>query len=75
MSIIDILHIAYRLGTQTVAPKLPGFQGLKIRIQYFATHPHKPILYPYNLYEGSNVIRLTLSGYKVEYYKTQNCLE
>ena len=39
MSIIDILHIAYRLGTQTVAPKLPGFQGLKIRIQYFTTLP------------------------------------
>ena len=50
MNIIYILHTAYHLGTQTVAPTLPGFQGLKIRIQYFATHPHKPILYPYNLY-------------------------
>ena len=61
MNIIDILHTAYHLGTQTVAPTLPGFQGLKIRIQYFATHPHKPILYLLNCYDGAKLIILTWS--------------
>ena len=37
--------------------------------------PHKPIFYPSNYYDGSNFIRLTWSGYQVEYHKTKNCLE
>ena len=36
---------------------------------------HKRHLYPYNYYVDSNVIRLTRSANKVEYYTTQNCLE
>ena len=58
-----------------MAPTLPGFQGIKICVQYLASHPHKPIFYPYNYYDGSNFIRLTWSGNQVEYHTTQNCLE
>ena len=29
MSRIDICYATYRLATQTVAPTLPGFQGIK----------------------------------------------
>ena len=36
---------------------------------------HKRHLYPYNYYVDSNVIRLTRSANKVEYYTIQNCLE
>ena len=75
MSRIDIFHTACHLGTQTVAPTLPGFQGLKRCIQYMASHPHKPIFYPSNSHDGSNVIRLTWSRNQVEDYTTQNCLE
>ena len=72
---IDICYETYRLATQTVAPTLPGFQGTKRCFQYLASHPHKPIFYPYNSYDGSNVIILTWSGNQVEDYTTQNCLE
>ena len=54
-----------------MAPTLPDFQGLKHCIQYLASHTHKPIFYPTNSYDGSNVIRLIWS----EDYTTQNCLE
>ena len=40
-----------------------------------ASHPHKTIIYPYNSYYGSNIIRLTWSGNKVEGCTTQNFLE
>ena len=40
-----------------------------------ASHPHNPIVYPSNSYDGSNVIRLTWSGNQVEYHTTQNFLE
>ena len=40
---IDICYIACRMGTQTVAPTLPGFQGIKCCIQYLASNPQKPI--------------------------------
>ena len=63
------------LYTQTVAPTLPGLQGIKRCVQYLASHPHKPIFYPSNYYYGSNVIRLTCSENQVEYHRTQNCLE
>ena len=43
MSRIDIFYTAWRLGTQTVASILPGFQCLKRCIQYLVSHPHKPI--------------------------------
>ena len=59
MSRIDILNTACHLGTQNVAPNLPGFQGIKRCIQYMASHPQKPIAYPYNSYYVSNFIRLT----------------
>ena len=40
---IDIFNTACHLETQTVAPTLPGFQGLKMCIKYLSTHPHKII--------------------------------
>ena len=58
-----------------MAPNLPGFQSIKCCVQYLASHPHKPIFYSSNSYDGSNVIRLTWSGNQVEDHTTQNCLE
>ena len=75
MSRIDIYYATFFLATQTVAPTLPGFQGIKICVKYLASHPYKPIFYPSGFYDGSNVIRLTWSWNQVEYYTTQNCLE
>ena len=43
MSIIDIFNTTCRLATQTVAPILPGFQGIKHCVKYMASNPHKPI--------------------------------
>ena len=48
MSIIDLCYAYCCLDTQTVAPILPGFQGIKRCVQYMAICPHKPIFYPYN---------------------------
>ena len=70
--ITDILCTAYCLGNQTMAPNLLCFQRIKRCIQYLASHPHKPIFYLSNYYDGSDVIRLTWSGNQVEDYKTQN---
>ena len=75
MSRIDICYATCRLATQTVAPNLPGFQGIKLCVQYLDSHPHKPIFYPSNSYDGSNFIRLTWSGNQVEDHTNQNCLE
>ena len=61
MSRIDLCYAICRLATQAVAPNLPGFQGIKRCVKYMASQPHKPIFYPYNYYDGSNVIRLTWS--------------
>ena len=61
MSRIDLFYATCRLATQTVAPTLPGFQGIKQCVQYLYSHPHKPIFYPSNSYDGSNFIRLTWS--------------
>ena len=72
---IDLYYATCNLATQTVAPTLPGFQGIKRYIQYLDINPHKPIFYPFNYYYGSNVIRLTQSGNKFEDHTTQNCLE
>ena len=58
-----------------MAPTIPGFQGIKRYIQYFDSHPHKPIFYPSNSHDGLNFIRVTWSGNKVEYYRTHYCLE
>ena len=63
------------METQTVAPTIPGFQGIKCCIKYLSSHPHKPIFYPSNSYGGSNIIRLTWSVNQLEYYTTHNCLE
>ena len=75
MIIIDLCYATCCLDTQTVAPTLPGFQGIKQCVQYLDSHPHKPIFYPSNYYYGSTVIRLTCSGNQVEDHTTQNCLE
>ena len=74
MSRIDLCYATCSQDTQTVAPTLPGFQGIKRCVQYLASHTHKPICYPYNSYYGSNFISLTWSGKQVEYYTTQICL-
>ena len=74
MIIVDICYTTCHLETQNVAHNLPGFQDIKWCIKYLDSHPHKPIFYPSNSYDGSNVIRLTCSANKFEYYKTRNCL-
>ena len=56
-------------------PTIPCLKGLKRCIQYLEIHHHKTIFYHYNNDDGSNVIGLTCSGNKVEYYRTQNFLE
>ena len=75
MSIIGICYATCCLFTQTVAPTLPCFQGIKCCVQYMASHPHKPIFYLSNYYEGSNFIRITWSGNQVEDRATDNFLE
>ena len=75
MSRIDLCYATCRLATQTVAPTLPGFQGIKQCVKYLDSHPPKPIFYPSNSYDGSHVIRLTWSGNQVEDQTTQNFLE
>ena len=75
MSRIDLCYATCRIPTQTVAPNLPSFQGIKRCVQYLASHPHKPIFYPYNYYDGSDFIRITWSGNQVGYHTAQNFLE
>ena len=58
-----------------MSPTLPGFQGIKRCVKYLDIHPHKPMFYPSNYYDGSNFIRLLWSGNQVEYHTTQNFLE
>ena len=45
MSRIDIFYTACHMETQTVAPTLPGLQGIKHCIQYLYSHPHKTIFF------------------------------
>ena len=66
MSRIDISYTSRCIATQTVAPTLPGFQCIKHCIKCLASHPNKTIFYTSNYYYGSNVIRHTGSGNKVE---------
>ena len=75
MIIIDIYQENCHLATQTVAPTIPGYQGIKPCAQFLDSHPHKTIFHPSNYYDGSIEIRLTWSGDKVEDYTTQNVLE
>ena len=42
MSIIDIRYATCCLSTQTLAPTLQSFQGIKRCVKYLASHPHKP---------------------------------
>ena len=58
MSRTDLLYETCRLATQTVATTLPGFQGIKRCVKYLASQPHKPIFYPSNSYDGSNLISI-----------------
>ena len=75
MIIIDISYATCHLDNQTMAATLPGFHSINLSVQYLAIHPHKPIFYPSNSYDGSNVTRLTWIGNQVEDYTTRNCLE
>ena len=72
MNIIDIFYATCHLETQTMAHALTGFQGIKRCVQYLASHPHKPISYTSNSYDGSNFIRITWIGNQVEYHTTKN---
>ena len=63
---IDLYYETCRLAAQNVAPTLPCFQGIKRCVKYLAIHPHKPIFYASNSYDGSNFINLTWSGNQVE---------
>ena len=72
---IDILNSTCHLANQTVAPTLPGFQGIKRCVQYLTSHPQKCIFYPSNSYEGSNFIGLTCSGNQFEDHTTHTCLK
>ena len=65
MSRIELCYSTCHLATQTVAPNLLVFQGIKRCIQYLDSHPHKPIFYPSNYYDGSNANRITWSGNQV----------
>ena len=51
MSRIEICYATCRIANQTVAPTLPGFQGIKWCVQYLDSHSHKTIVYPYNYYD------------------------
>ena len=75
MSRIELFNATCSLATQTVAPTLPGFQGIKHCVQYLASHPHITICHPYNSYDGSDVIILTWSRNQYEDHTTRNCLE
>ena len=66
MSRLEICYTYCLMETQTLAPTITGSQGIKSCIKYLANHPHKPIIYPSNYYDGSNVIRLTCIGNQVE---------
>ena len=59
---MDICYTDCHLVIQTGVPTIPVFQCLNCCIQYLYIHPHKPIFYPSNSYDGSNVIRLACSG-------------
>ena len=75
MSRNGICYATCCLATKTVVTTLPCFQGIKRCVKYLSSNPHKPIFYPYNYYDGSNVTRLTCSGNQVKYYTTHNFLE
>ena len=75
MSRIEMCYANWRLATQNVAPTLHGFQGIKRCVQYLDSHPHKPIFYPSNYYDGSNVIIITWSGNQVKDYTIHIFLE
>ena len=62
---LDICYATCHLSPQTVAPTLPGFQYIKLCVQYLAIHPHRPIFSSSYYYDVSNFIRLTRSGNKV----------
>ena len=68
MSRIGIFNTSCRLETQT----MEHLQGIRFCIKYLISHPHKPIFYPSNSHDGSNIIRLTWSGNQFEEYKTHN---
>ena len=56
---IGICYATFHLATQTMAPNLPGFQGINRCVQYISSHPQRTIFYPSNYYDVSNAIRLT----------------
>ena len=63
---IELCYETYCLSTQTIAPNLPGFQGIKRCVQYLASRQHKPLIFASNSYDVSNVTSLTWSGNLVE---------
>ena len=43
MSRMDLFNATCNLANQTMAPTLPGLQGIKSCVQYLYNNPHKPI--------------------------------
>ena len=56
MSRIDSFYTASRLVTRTVSLTLTDLKGLKLCVQYMASHPNKYVFYPFNYYDVSNII-------------------
>ena len=52
MTRLDLLNATCRLKTQTMAPTIPYFQGIKRCVQFLASHPHETIFYTSNYYDG-----------------------
>ena len=48
---IDLMSIIEFFYEDMVSTFL-GFQGIKHCVQSLASHPHKPIFYPYTYYDG-----------------------
>ena len=46
----QIAHMGKIDISQTVAPTLPGFEGINRCVKYMTCHPHKPIFYPSTYY-------------------------
>ena len=55
MNRLSICYTTCHLATQTVSPTIPSFQVIKRYVEHLASNPRKPIFYPYNYYDGSNV--------------------
>ena len=75
MGRIDIYYVTYHLSPQNVVPTLPGYKVIKSCDKYKYSHTNKPIFYPFNYYDRSNIIRITSIGNQIVDYNTKLFLE